>query len=394
MKLLRGIILICALYSGSPSWAQFEYAEILGTVRDASGGVVVNAKVTVRGLLTNVQSSSLTNDQGNYSFPNLRAGSYEVTTAATGFRLAKSDSLALRVSDRLRVDMMLEPGGTNEQVTVVADAAPLLETDTSTRGQVIQSKQIQELPLNKRDYTQLVLLAPGTTYNPDQRLGGAISINGNRSLQNNYLLDGADNNSHATSFRGERVDVIRPSVDAVEEFRVLSNSYSAEYGRSAGAVVNVSIKGGTNQFHGTGWEFFRNDDMDAHGWTHTLGGVKPKVRFNLFGANVGGPVRKDKTFLFLNYEGDRERNGVIFQAIVAPLELQQGNFANPPAALGSTLKAPPVDPTTGTPFPGAIIPRNRWSTAAGKILAYPQFPVPNAAPQITTPGAYINTVTN
>jgi hypothetical protein len=394
MRILQALAFLCAISGGWPLRAQFEYAEILGTVRDSSGGVVSGAKVTVRGLLTNVQSSTVTNEQGNYSFPNLRAGSYEVSAVINGFRPAKSDELTLRVSDRLRMDLTLEPGGVNEQVTVQAEAAPLLETDTSTRGQVIQSKQIQELPLNKRDYTQLVLLAPGTTYNPDQRLGGAISINGNRTLQNDYLLDGVDNNSHATSFRGDRVDVMLPSVDAVQEFRVQSNAYSAEYGHSAGAVVNVTIKGGSNQFHGTGWEFFRNDDMDAHGWTPTLGGVKPKVRFNLFGANVGGPIRKDKTFFFVNYEGDRERNGVIFQATVATPELQQGNFANPPAGLGSTLRAAPIDPNNGAPFPNALVPRNRWSAVAGRILAYPQFPVPNAAPLITIPGTYINTVTN
>lgn len=172
-----------------------------------------------------------------------------------GFRIAKSNTLLLRVGDRLRMDLTLQPGDITETVNVEGAVAPLLETDTSTRGQVIQSQQIEELPLNKRDYSQLVLLVPGTTYNPDQRLGGAISVNGNRTLQNDYLLDGVDNNSHATSFRGDRVDVILPSVDAVEEFRVQSNGYSAEYGHSAGAVVNVTIKNGSNHFHGTGWEF-------------------------------------------------------------------------------------------------------------------------------------------
>jgi hypothetical protein len=185
-----------------------------------------------------------------------------------------------------------------------------------------------------------------------------------------------------------------PSVDAVAEFRVQSNGYSAEYGHSAGAVVNVTIKSGSNLFHGTGWEFFRNDRMDAHGWTPTLGGVKPEVRFNLFGANAGGPIVKDKTFFFVNYEGDRERNGVIFQATVPTLDLLKGNFANPPSGLGSTLKVAPVDPTTGSPFPNNVIPQSRWSPAAARILAYPQFPVPTPNPLITTPGAYINTVGN
>jgi len=394
MRILLSILCLMATAFTGRLQAQFEYGEILGTVHDTSGAIVSGAKVTVRGLNTNVQSSALTNDQGNYSFPDLRSGNYEVSAAVMGFRPAKSDSLLLRVGDRLRMDLTLEPGQITEQVTVEAGVAPLLETDTSTRGQVIESRQIEELPLNKRDYTQLVLLVPGTTYNPDQRLGGAISINGNRSLQNDYLLDGVDNNSHATSFRGDRVDVMLPSVDAVQEFRVQSNAYSAEYGHSAGAVVNVTIKNGSNQFHGTGWEFFRNDDMDAHGWTPTLGGVKPKVRFNLFGANIGGPIVKDKTFFFTNYEGDRERGGVIFQAIVPTLALQQGTFANPPAGLGSTLKVAPVDPTSGTAFPNGIIPRNLWSPVAARILAYPQFPVPTPNPLITTPGTYINTVTN
>ncbi|MBV9743686.1 MAG: TonB-dependent receptor, partial [Acidobacteriia bacterium] len=340
-------------------------------------------------------ASTVTNDQGNYSFPDLRAGNYEVSATIAGFRPAKSDALVLRVGDRLRMDLKLEPGQVNEQVTVIAAVAQLLETDTSTRSQDIQSRQIEELPLNKRDYSQLVLLAPGTTYNPDQRLGGAISINGNRTLQNDYLLDGIDNNSHATSYRGDRVDVILPSVDAVQEFRVQSNGYSAEYGHSAGAVVNVTIKNGTNQFHGTGWEFFRNDDMDAHGWTPTLGGVKPKVRFNLFGSNIGGPIVKDKTFFFVNYEGDRERDGVIFsQQIVPTVALQQGIFSNPPARLGSTLAAQPIDPSTGQPFPNGVIPQSRWSPVAARVLSYPQFPVPNAFPLITTPGAYIGNGTN
>jgi hypothetical protein len=385
-------IFLYLLFGGGLLFGQFEYGEILGTVRDASQAVISGAKVTLRNLETNVQHELITNEQGAYSFPGLRAGRYSVQTERQGFRTASTD-LLLQTGDHLRNDVSLAVGNVAETVNVDA-SAPLLETDTSERGQVVQGSQIRELPLNKRDYSQLVLLVPGTTYNADQRLGGAISVNGNRSLQNDYQLDGIDNNSHATSFRGDRVDVMLPSVDAVEEFRVQSNGYSAEYGHSAGAVVNVTIKGGSNQLHGTGWEFFRNDDMDAHGWTPTLGGVKPKVRFNLYGANIGGPIIKDKTFYFVNYEGDRERNGVIFQATVAPIPFQQGNFANPPAGLGATLRVAPVDPTTGMPYPNASIPKSQWSPVAARILAYPQFPVPNAFPLITTPGAYTNTVTN
>lgn len=395
MKHIWSLIALWLAFNSPVLHAQFEYGEVLGTVRDQSGAIVAGAKITLRGLDTNVERTVLTNDQGNYSFPGLRAGNYQVDATQAGFRPAKSGPLALRVSDRLRFDLELTPGQVTEAITVTGESAPLLETDTSSRGQTIQGRQIRELPLNKRDYTQLVLLAPGTTYNPAQRLGGAISINGNRSLQNNYLLDGADNNSNTTSFRGERVDVIRPSVDSVEEFRVLTNSYSAEYGRSAGAVVNVSIKSGTNRLHGAAWEFFRNDAMDAHGWTPTLGGVKPRLRFNLFGANAGGPVRKDKTFFFVNYEGERERNGVTYQGTVPTPDLQSGDFSNIAPGLSSALRILPVDPLNGrTPFPGNVIPQTRWSPVSKRILADANFPKPTPTPLIPVPGTHIATVTN
>ena len=210
--------------------AQFEYGDVVGTVRDASAAVVPGTKLTLHSVETNVERAETANDQGAYSFPSLRAGHYIVTAEQTGFRTAKTSELDLRAGDRLCVDIALETGQLSEQVTVES-SIPLLETETSARGQVIQGAMIRELPLNQRDYTQLALLVPGTTFNPAQRLGGAISVNGNRTPPNTYLLDGVDNNSNAPSFRGERVDVIRPSVDALEEFKVLTNSYSAEYGR-------------------------------------------------------------------------------------------------------------------------------------------------------------------
>ena len=211
--------LLCLLVGTGLLLGQFEYGEILGTVRDASQAVVMGAKVTLRNLDTNVVREGVTNEQGDYSFPGLRAGRYSIQSEKEGFRTATTSNLELRTGDHLRTDLALETGSVSEQITVDA-TAPLLETDTSERGQVVAGAQVRELPLNKRDYTQLVLLVPGTTYNADQRLGGAISVNGNRTLQNDYLLDGIDNNSHATSFRGDRVDVMLPSVDAVEEFRV------------------------------------------------------------------------------------------------------------------------------------------------------------------------------
>lgn len=357
--------------------AQLADGEIVGTVKDTSGAVVSGAAVTVRNLETNITRSSPTDAKGNFAFPSLRIGLYEVTASLEGFKVTVVPSVELKVADRKRIDPVLEPGAITEQIDVVA-AAPLLETDTSSRGQVVEGAEIRELPLNKRDYTQLALLAPGTTREPRHRLGGAMNINGNRALQNNFLLDGADNNSNATSYRGERVDVIRPSVDAVAEFKLMTNNYSAQFGRSAGAVVNVTIKSGTNSFHGAGWEFFRNDRLDAHGWTPTRpADLKRKLRFNLFGANIGGPLVKDKTFFFANYEGERERNGQTYINAVPTLALQRGDF-NDLAGAPSHVRPVPVDPETGAPFPGNVIPESRWDPVTAIVLSDPNFPQPTS----------------
>lgn len=392
MRIPSTLKLLAAATFVVPLLAQFEYGEVLGTVRDASGGVVSGAQVRVQSDATKVERTTQTNEEGVYSFAGLRIGSYTLRVEQQGFKAAQANVPALRVGDRLRIDITLETGTISEQVTVVGDASPLLETETSSRGQVIGLTQIRELPLNKRDYTQLVLLAPGTQFNPRQRIGGAININGNRALQNNFLLDGLDNNSNATSYRGERVDVIRPSVDAVAEFKVQTNSYSAEYGRSAGGVVNVTIKSGGNDFRGTLWQFFRNDKLDAKGWTPTVDGRKPKLRFNLFGANLGGPVIKNKSFFFMNYEGERERQGTTYTRTVPTPELQRGDFNNVP--ITGALRILPVDPTSLTPFPNNVIPASRFDPVAVRILSDQNFPKPSAIAALPIPGLYLNTVTN
>lgn len=392
-------ICLASFLFASMASAQFEYGEILGTIRDTSNAVIVGAKIKVRNLETNLERTAVSGDNGLYSLPGLRIGSYEVLVEQAGFRNAKATVTALRVGDRFKLDITLEPGQVSEQVTVLGEATPLLETETSARGQVVSLTQIRELPLNKRDYTQLVLLAPGTVFNPRQRIGGAININGNRSLQNNFTLDGVDNNSNATSFRGERVDVIRPSVDAVAEFKVQTNSYSAEYGRSAGGLVNVTIKSGTSGYHGTLWEFFRNNALDAAGWTPTVDGKKPKLRFNQFGANFGGPIVKNRSFFFMNYEGEREKQGTTYTRTVPTQELQNGDFNNIPIA--GALRIQPRDPssfsatnTAGTPYPNNIIPRSLFDPVAVRIVSSADFPKPSNIAQLPIPGLFLNTVTN
>ena len=341
-------LLLCLVLGTGLLFGQFEYGEILGTVRDASQGVVAGAKVTLRNLDTNVAREESTNEQGAYSFPGMRAGRYSVQSEKQGFRhpspitwnCAPAITCVPTSARKRERDHRADHRG--------CDGAAARNRHQRARRKSCRGRRFEELPLNKRDYTQLVLLVPGTTYNPDQRLGGAISVNGNRTLQNDYLLDGVDNNSHATSFRGDRVDVILPSVDAVQEFRVQSNGYSAEYGHSAGAVVNVTIKNGTNQFHGDSLGIL----PQRRTWTPMAGrplsaGSSRRSDSICTEPISADPIVKDKTFFFVNYEGDREHNGSVFQATVPTLALAQGNFANPPAGLGATLKVQPVDPTHG-----------------------------------------------
>jgi hypothetical protein len=390
-KAISRLLLLGALASGAS--AQFELGEIRGTVRDLSGAVVPGARIVLTHSDTGIERTTRTDESGNYSFPGLRLGAYTLRAEKEGFRPAAAAVSALRVAERLRVDFELEPGAVVEEIVVSATVDSLLETEMAARSHWIRGEQIRELPLNKRDYTQLVLLAPGTVFDPAKRIGGAININGNRSLQNNFLLDGVDNNSNATSFRGERVDVIRPSVDAVAEFRVQTNSYSAEYGRSAGGVVNVTLKNGGNELRGALWEFFRNDRLDAKGWTPTNPpNTKPKLRFHQFGANAGGPIRRNRTFWFLNYEGERERSGATYIGTVPTPELQAGNFANVP--ITGDLAIRPVDPTSGQPFPNDLIPPSRWDPVARRIVTNPDFPKPTRIAALPIPGLYLNTVTN
>ncbi len=369
---------LLAAFVPLPLAAQTENGEIVGTVRDSTGAVVAGVLVKARNLDTNLEREVASDQGGNYAFPALYIGRYEVSASLEGFKTATATNNELQVNNRLRIDLVLAPGAVTEVIEVTS-TAPLLETDTSSRGQVIGGNAIRELPLNKRDYTELALLVPGTTREPRHRLGGAMNINGNRALQNNFLLDGADNNSNATSYRGERVDVIRPSVDAVAEFKLMTNNYSAEFGRSAGAVVNVAIKSGTNEFHGGAWEFFRNDRLDAHGWTPTVPeDLKRKLRYNLYGANIGGPIVKDKAFFFFNYEGERERNGQTYITAVPTDLLRQGDFSNLAGAPSQARNAP-LDPATGQAFPNALIPRSQWDPVTIRVIDHETFPRPTSA---------------
>ncbi len=305
-------LVICCLYIAVQTvslYGQFESGSILGTVRDPSGSSVPNAVVTLENVSKGISLKATTDSTGSYEFVSQRVGAYRVRVEAPGFQTSITDPFDLAVNARQRVDLTIRVGEATQSVTV-SGAAVLLETDTSSRGQVINPKQIVDLPLNGRSYADLTLLVPGVAKSflenqSDSSRDASFNVNGQRSELNNFMLDGVDNNAYGTSNQGFSNQVIQPNPDALAEFKVETNNYSAEYGRSSGAVINATIKSGTNQLHGELWEFVRNTEFNATGFFKPVGGVKPAFNQNQFGAAAGGPIKKDRMFVFGDYEGFR-----------------------------------------------------------------------------------------
>jgi hypothetical protein len=308
----RATLAVCLLFSTS-LFAQFETSEVLGTVHDPSGSPVPNASVTLTNQDTNIEAKTTTNSDGNYDFFNVRVGRYTVAVEASGFSKATATDIDITVGTRQRVDLTMQVGAITESVTVTG-AASALETDSSEHGQVISTQAVAELPLNGRNYADLALLSTNAVKSPiavsfspsGTPREGAFNVNGMRSTYNNFLLDGLDNNAYGTSNQGYSAQVVQPSPDAIAEFKVITSNYSAEYGRVGGAVVNAVMRSGTNQFHGTAYEFIRNTDLNAGGYEFSQPFVKPPLQRNQFGATIGGPFIKNKLFFFGDYEGYRQ----------------------------------------------------------------------------------------
>jgi hypothetical protein len=356
-----GIVLYLAVQSVS-LYAQFESGSILGTVRDPSGSAVPGAAVTLENIGKGVNLKAATDGSGNYEFVNQRVGAYRVRVEAPGFQTSITDPFDLAVNARQRVDLTLKVGEATQSVTV-SGAAVLLETDTSSRGQVINPKQIVDLPLNGRSYADLTLLVPGVAKSflenqSDSSRDASFNVNGQRSELNNFMLDGVDNNAYGTSNQGFSNQVIQPNPDALAEFKVETNNYSAEYGRSTGAVINATIKSGTNQLHGELWEFVRNTDFNATGFFKPVGGVKPAFNQNQFGAAAGGPIKKDRMFVFGDYEAFRRVFHPIQFATLPTPAFKQGNFGIP-------IK----NPYTGEMYANGVVPTSLISPFAQAVLA-------------------------
>ncbi len=318
--------------------AQFETASVVGTVRDGSGAVVTGARVSLTGLDTGVTVERTSDAQGNYEFFNVRIGRYVISTDKAGFSVAIVDNVQVNVGGRLRVDVAMAVGQVSETVEVRA-AALHLQTDSSDRGQVISGEQTRALPLNGREYSQLALLSPGVRQSAIGTGGftpreGSFNVNGLRSTFNNFLIDGVDNNAYGTSNQGFSNQVMQPSPDAVAEFKVVTNNMSAEYGRSAGATINVAYASGTNRFRGAGWDFIRRTDFNATGFFKPANGQKPEFNRDQYGAVIGGPIVKNRAFFFGDVElfrqdrsqpasstiaTDLQRQGILGVDVVHPL---------------------------------------------------------------------------
>src|SRR3989440_5452349 len=341
---ITGVLLVLFL-SATPLYAQVDTGTILGTVTDASGASINGAKVTLTNEGTSAALSTNTGPDGSYKFTPLKIGSYKVTASFQGFQTMTQTSIPVNVGADVVINFALKPGSVSEIVEVSA-APPVLETQSGSVGQVVDSRSVNDLPLNGRNFTFLAQLAAGVnTPQADTRgnaASGAFAANGNRPAANNYLLDGIDNNSDTVDFLNGTNFVVLPPVDAIEEFKVQTTGFSAEYGRSGAAVLNATIKSGTNSFHGTVWEFIRNDKLDAADYfERTCPGTGPcqthkgKLRQNQFGFSAGGPVvipkifnGRVKIFFFGDYEGLRRRQGTVLTGSVPTLLERNSNFTN------------------------------------------------------------------
>jgi hypothetical protein len=329
-RILAAIVL--ATLCGVPAaLAQKDAGSIVGVVKDPSGAAVQGAVVTVMNVDRGEKQSTTSDEQGDYVFSILRIGKYKITIAKQGFKTADAGSVVLNVQDRLAVDVTLQPGAVTETVEVTAQGVQL-ETETSDLGQVVDAKRIETLPLNGRNYAQLAQLGAGVAPSePGSRVSGSygFSSNGARSLQNNFLLDGVDNNANLGDVLNESSYVIQPSVDAIEEFKVQTNAYSAEFGRGNGAILNAVIKSGKNRFYGDVYEFLRNDDLDAANSTLKAQGYgREPYKQNQFGATFGGPIVRDRTFFFMDYEGLRIHQGIIQNVTIPTPDMITGNFSS------------------------------------------------------------------
>jgi outer membrane receptor protein involved in Fe transport len=364
-SLLRAAGLLLLLPAGAFAQAT---GGVTGQVTDQTGAILPGATIEATSQATSQVRSATAGKDGIYAIPLLPPGLYDVKAMLQTFGTVVRQGVRVSVAETARVNFALAVGQMSESITVRGEA-PLVETTNATMGIVVSEKQVVDLPLNGRNFTQLGTLIPGVVA-PPLSLGGqagdaeagtngfgavtsGFSVNGMRNQSNNFLLDGATNNdTFNTGF------VLRPPPDAIQEFKILTHSYSAEYGRNAGSVVNVVTKSGSNTWHGSGWEFNRNDGLNSRNFFSPKDQPKPALKLNQFGASLGGPIMKDKLFAFGYYEGYRADRGITQTLVVPTADQRNGNFGS------TTIR----DPLTGLPFPGNVIPANRLDPISQRLL--------------------------
>jgi hypothetical protein len=388
---VAGSIIAC-LATAMPGWAQGT-ADIVGTITDNTGAVVPAAVVTAHNTGTNLTRTSQAGPNGDYALSLLPVGTYTVTVEVAGFKKFTNMGVVLSDGDKTRLDAKLQVGDVNQVVEIDAQAVAL-QTDNSTVGGLVTTQAVQDLPVNGRNFIRLVQLAPGVSDGPQTSLSGGtrpddrrqtstVSANGQAAEVNNYLFDGMDNNERSIS-----TIIVKPSIDALQEVKVQTNLYSSEVGRAGGAVINMVSKSGTNSLHGAAFEFLRNDKMDAKNFFNTpqagnpLAGVKPEYRQNQFGGSLGGPVRKDKTFFFGDYEGLRIVQGQT-KNLTVPTACELGKAAcNGVTQLGNFSDTSTViyDPTTKAPFTNNVIPASLLDKVGSNYAAlFPAVPSSSCA---------------
>jgi hypothetical protein len=378
------------------AYAQEVSAGITGRITDPSGGSIVGAKVVAKDVDRGTEWPTTTNEEGIYAFPRVPVGRYSLRVEASGFKTAVQSDITLEINQRARIDMTMQVGGVAETVTVSGEAA-LLQTETTQVGSVISAETIVNTPLVSRNPIALTLLAPGVTtpnpagFNTGQRTtgGGRPYVNGNREESNNFLLDGVDNNQTS-----DNLTSYQPNLDAIAEFKMITNNASAEFGNFQGGIVNVIIKSGTNQFHGNVFEYFRNDKLNANNWARnwTVGqNFRSPIRWNQFGGTFGGPIFKDKLFFFADYQGLRRATPPSISATtIMPAAWRQGDFSNlldprySTVAGGIQLYNPFSVDSAGNraPFPNNHIPTSLFNPVIQKLFADQSvYPLPSLATQ-------------
>jgi Carboxypeptidase regulatory-like domain/TonB dependent receptor-like, beta-barrel len=395
---------LCLVITAGTAFAQVDTASVVGTVRDSSGAVLAGATATATNIDTGIKTTVKSGEDGNYVITPLKIGRYTVSAEATGFRKEVRENIVLDVQQRARIDFNMQVGSVTETANVSGEP-PLLETETASLGDVIASQQVELLPLNGRRYTDLATLTTGVakiaegpvngaSSPTNGNAGGSFAVNGMRGDQNDFVLDGVDNNSNDNG----DVAIVSP-VDAIAEFKVQTSNYSAEFGRSGGAVVNATIKSGTNKFHGSVWEFLRNEKFDARQYFESPTDPKAPYKQNQFGFTLGGPVFKEKVFFFGDYEGTRINKATTTFETVPSVAEAGGDFSdilgsqsgvdalgrpvftneifNPFLLPGQTVRNGFGFDPTGKPIPGKanIIPRNLMNTIGLNYAAL--YPAPN-----------------